>query len=196
MYPVLPAPPSTDGREARPNGPAPAAWRAVHTRAAHEFQVRDRLTVHSISSFLPYFSRLTQWSRGRRRVIMSPLFPGYLFALTPDAHALKRIETIAGVARVIQQPIDDAVIAQLERASADPARVRPAYPAEAAAPGDPVTVTRGPLAGLTGRVVRSKTKARLIISVDIIGRACAVEIASEDVLGASSAQKAGRGASA
>jgi transcription antitermination factor NusG len=44
-----------------------------------------------------------------------------------------------------------------------------------------VEVTRGPLKGVTGRLIRKGTNARLVLSVDLIGQAVSVEVDAADV---------------
>jgi transcription antitermination factor NusG len=44
-----------------------------------------------------------------------------------------------------------------------------------------VEVTHGPLKGVVGRLVRKGSRARLILSVDLIGQAVSVEVDAADV---------------
>jgi transcription antitermination factor NusG len=44
-----------------------------------------------------------------------------------------------------------------------------------------VEVVHGPLKGVVGRLVQKKEKARLVLSVDLIGQAVSVEIDAADV---------------
>lgn len=151
---------------------------AVHTRVHAEFRVRDRFAALGIRFFFPTYHRLSQWTRDRKRAIETPLFAGYLFA-TGETRELR---AVSGVAHVIGCVPDDA-IAALAVAARDPARVLPcAHPCAPIPAGASVTVARGPFAGLTGRVVRGKAGARLIVTIDLLGRACAVEVDERDLI--------------
>jgi transcription antitermination factor NusG len=44
-----------------------------------------------------------------------------------------------------------------------------------------VEVVHGPLTGVVGRLVRKNDKARLVLSVDLIGQAVSVEVDAADV---------------
>jgi transcription antitermination factor NusG len=44
-----------------------------------------------------------------------------------------------------------------------------------------VEVTHGPLKGVVGRLSRKNDKARLVLSVDLIGQAVSVEVDAADV---------------
>jgi hypothetical protein len=63
------------------------------------------------------------------------------------------------------------------------------YPYHHLQEGMMVTVIRGPLQGLYGRCIHSASACRLILAVDLIQQAVAVDIAAEDVaLGEDQAQ--------
>jgi transcription antitermination factor NusG len=47
--------------------------------------------------------------------------------------------------------------------------------------GTMVEVTHGPLKGVVGRLSRKNDKARLVLSVDLIGQAVSVEVDAADV---------------
>jgi transcription antitermination factor NusG len=47
--------------------------------------------------------------------------------------------------------------------------------------GDPVRVVAGPLSGVKGRLLRKGTDARLVVSVELIGRAVSVQVHAADV---------------
>jgi transcription antitermination factor NusG len=47
--------------------------------------------------------------------------------------------------------------------------------------GSMVEVTHGPLKGVVGRLSRKNDKARLVLSVDLIGQAVSVEVDASDV---------------
>ena len=44
-----------------------------------------------------------------------------------------------------------------------------------------VEVVHGPLKGVTGRLIRKNDKARLLLSVDLIGQGVSVEVDAADV---------------
>ena len=131
---------------------------------------------------------MTRW-RARRDLVRieQPLFPGYLFARFDADKALPVIRGVRGVPQVLgpgNRPaaLPDALISALRRATADPSLISPVEYSASYAHGDRVTVANGPLAGLTGVVDRTVGRLRLIITIDILQRACAVELRASDVL--------------
>ena len=168
------------GREACAGFARRADWHAIRTRSSHEFVAARALRAAGLPEFLPYFTRLSQ--RADRRVnVARPLFSGYVFAYFAERDRA-RIYRAAGVAQVIEAPLAAADIAALMRATSDPASVEPAE-LPAFEHGERVTIARGPLAGLTGVVERRAGAWRLVITVEMIGRACAVEIGASEVIG-------------
>jgi transcriptional antiterminator RfaH len=151
-------------------------WCAVHTRYQQEVQVERLLKMKGFGTFLPMFSSMHQW-KDRKKEIMEALFPGYLFLVNIGEHKLP-VLTTPGVCSIVSiagvpAAIPDAEIESIRRALASPYRVeRHPYLNE----GDSVEVQVGPLAGVRGIFVRKGKAARLVLSVEMLGRAAAVEI--------------------
>jgi transcription antitermination factor NusG len=148
----------------------------VRSRASQEFTARAHLAALDLPVFLPCYTRVSRWS-DRRKTIQCPLFGGYLFAQVDSQEALYRARRAHGVAQVIAAAIEPGVIADLERIVANPERVTPADYRQ----GERVTIARGPLAGIAGIVDRAAGAMRLVITVEALGRACAVQIAAGDL---------------
>jgi len=175
---------STGGnREAYPKI---AQWHALPTRSCAEFAVQNYLDNRGVEVFLPHFERLSCWGvRRDRSRILTPLFPGYLFARFSLAQ-LSIVRCAGGLQRVIGPgdrpiPIDEDIIRNLRIASADPSAVTPSDLTDVT--GKPVRVMCGPFAGLIGMAERvTGGGRRLVIRIEALGRACAVELGACDVL--------------
>jgi transcriptional antiterminator RfaH len=151
-------------------------WHAVHTRYQQEMQVDRLLKMKGFDTFLPMFGTVHQW-KDRKKEIMEALFPGYLFLANIGEQKLP-ILTTPGVCSIVSvaglpAAIPNNEIESIRRALASPYRVeRHPYLHE----GDCVVVQEGPLAGVRGIFVRKGKAARLVLSVEMLGRAAAVEI--------------------
>ena len=166
--------------DARPASDA-AQWFAVWTRSRHEQTVRGQLEHKAIESFLPTVSKWSRW-KDRRKRIDWPLFPGYCFARF-EAHARLDVLKCAGVVKIVSVDGEPAPIPER-----DIAGIRQLVESELAYDpcpliheGDVVEVTHGPLKGVVGRLVRKNDKARLLLSVDLIGQAVSAEVDAADV---------------
>ncbi len=161
--------------------PEPPHWYALQTRSRHEKVVRDQLAAKGITHLLPLWRKRSVW-KDRIKVIEVPLFGGYLFSYFALQDRMAVLETI-GVVRIVSVsskpvPVPDEQIAAVrtmveQRLPYDP---HP-YLAE----GMRVRIKRGVLVGAEGILIAKKQKHRLVISVDLIQQAVAVDIDSVDV---------------
>jgi transcription antitermination factor NusG len=156
-------------------------WYAVWTRSRHEKVVRDQIAQKQIEVFLPTITRWSRW-KDRKKAIDWPLFPGYCFARFDGADRLP-VLTCEGVVTIVGtdgQPspipaveIDSIRLLIESELSFDPCPL--------IKEGMMVEVKSGPLKGVVGRLVRKGARARLVLSVDLIGQAVSVEVDAADV---------------
>ena len=156
-------------------------WYALWTRSRHEQVVREQLERKHIEAFLPTVIKWSRW-KDRKKKIDWPLFPGYCFARF-DAHERLPVLKCAGVVNIISFDGEPAPIPEHE---IDGIRQLVesdlAYdPCPLIKEGMMVEVVHGPLRGVIGRLVRKNEKARLVLSVDLIGQAVSVEVDAADV---------------
>jgi transcription termination/antitermination protein NusG len=157
------------------------AWYAVWTRSRHEQTVREQLMQKGYETFLPTVVRWSRW-KDRKKKIDWPLFPGYCFVRFDGRERLP-IVSCAGVVRIVGfegqlATIPDEEIDSIRRLidSALPYDPCPLIPE-----GSMVEVVHGPLKGVTGRLVRKGTQARLILAVNLIGQGVSAEVDAADV---------------
>ena len=168
----------TESPEAAPS------WYAIWTRSRHEQAVCEQLQHKAIEAFLPTITKWSRW-KDRKKKIDWPLFPGYCFARFDPRDRLA-VLTCNGVVTIVSfdreggepAPIPAREIEGIRRLVESTLAFDPCPFIKE---GDPVEVRHGPLAGVSGRLVRKNDKARLILSVDLIGRAVSVEVDAADV---------------
>ena len=156
-------------------------WFALWTRSRHEQAVREQLQRKHLEAFLPTITRWSRW-KDRRKRIDWPLFPGSCFARFDPRERLP-VLTCAGVVNIVSFEGEPAPIPAREIESIrllvesdlayDPCPLIPE--------GSMVEVVHGPLKGVVGRLVRKSERARLVLSVDLIGQAVSVEVDAGDV---------------
>ncbi len=160
----------------QPDAGVSTTWCAVHTRYQHESSVHTLLSMKGFHTFFPTYRRISRW-KDRKKEMTAALFPGYVFAADVRNERLSVLSTpgvcsivsIAGVPAVIP----NHEIESIRRAVGSPYSIEPhAYLRE----GDLVRITRGPLNGIEGILVRKKGSLRLVVSVEMLGRAAAIEI--------------------
>jgi transcription antitermination factor NusG len=156
-------------------------WFALWTRSRHEQVVREQLENKHIEAFLPTVTKWSRW-KDRKKKIDWPLFPGYCFA---RFNARERLPVLkcSGVVNIISfegepAPIPEQEILGIRQLVESDL----AYdPCPMIREGMMVEVVHGPLKGVIGRLQRKSEKARLVLSVDLIGQAVSVEVDAADV---------------
>ena len=157
-------------------------WYAIWTRSRHEQVVRDQLARKHIEAFLPTITRWSRW-KDRKKKIDWPLFPGYCFARFDPADLLPILKC-TGVVNVVSVEGKPAAIPEFEM---DSIRLLVGTqlqydPCPLLREGIMVEVVHGPLRGVIGRLLRKDPhRARLVLSVDLIGQAVSVEVDAADV---------------
>jgi transcriptional antiterminator RfaH len=161
---------------------APAAdgsdlqWWVLHTRPRAEKTLARKLLRQSIAFFLPVQKR--QWRhRGRLQCSYVPLFPGYVF-LHGDRHALLRAVATNLVVKVLTVEQQSQLHTDLGRIYYLIATGAPLTPEDQLQPGTVVEITRGPLTGLQGKILRRGKQLRFIVEVQFLERGVSVEIES------------------
>jgi transcription antitermination factor NusG len=159
-----------------------AQWYAIWTRSRHEQVVREQLERKKIAAFLPTIPRWSRW-KDRKKKIDWPLFPGYCFARFDADNALAILKC-TGVVNIVSVEGKPAPIPEYEL---DSIRLLVGSdlqfdPCPMIHEGTMVEVIHGPLRGVVGRLLRKDApRARLVLSVDLIGQAVSVEVDAADV---------------
>ncbi len=154
-------------------------WIAVYTKPRHEKTVLNQFEEKGIESYLPLVRQKHRWS-DRMKWVETPIFKSYIFACVELKDNLNVLQT-QGVHHIIKFQNKIAVIPEIQIANLrkmieggfDP------YPSDYFVIGDEVEVVGGPLRGMQGIVSRSDTPDKLIIKIDAIQHAVAVQIESK-----------------
>lgn len=156
-------------------------WFAAYTNANHEKKVSHQLQRKMISHYLPIYRSVRRW-KDRKVNLEMPLFPGYVFVRIA-LHDRSEVLRIPGVACLVSFNGMPAEIpaGEIEALRASLNRGLRAEPHPYLTAGRKVILQSGPLAGLTGIVLRRKNGKSLIISLSLIQRAIAVELDEADL---------------
>lgn len=155
-------------------------WYALHVRSNFEHLVALQLAGCGIEAFYPH---MTARSKDKKRDIDVKFMPGYVFghfdlAEKTPVIAIPQVVSILGWGRHAAPVADDEVAA---------VKLIVSFPALAPLPcayvsaGDRVRVRGGPLAGLEGYVMFSKSIARVIVSVPMLARSISAEVDADSL---------------
>jgi transcription antitermination factor NusG len=154
----------------------PESWYALYTKHQHEKTVARNLACKGFEVFLPLYAAARNW-KDRVQLLNLPLFPCYVF-LRGDLRRRLDIISTPGIHFLVSnagQPaaIPAAELDSIRQVVGSGARVEP-HPFLKC--GDWAKVKCGPLAGTQGIFVRKKNVYRLVLSVEMLGKAAAVEV--------------------
>jgi transcription termination/antitermination protein NusG len=159
---------------------AEAPWFALWTHSNCEERVREQLAGLGFRTFLP---TVRDWSRraGVRRVVVRPMFPSYLFVQhVIDKHSYIEIMKTKGLVRILGERWDrleripSSEVSAIKRVADSPL---PVMPHPFLHEGQRVRIIDGPLAGVTGILVRSRPqRGLLVLTIDLLRRSVAVEV--------------------
>jgi transcription termination/antitermination protein NusG len=157
-------------------------WYAVHTRSRHEDRVFLGLMQKAFTAFLP---KLEVWSKrkDRRKKIMIPMFPGYLFVELPRIDNAIKLDVLKtfGVVHLLGKPrgsepipVPDEKIDAIRRIVESKVEVQQfQYPKV----GEPARIVDGPFKGVEGLVLRTDYEKELfVIEIELLQRAVAIKL--------------------
>jgi len=150
-------------------------WYVLYVKPRHEKHVSAILRGKQYEEMLPLYTKQT-----RSRVSELPLFPGYVFCRF-DANDRLPVLVVPGVVNIISVagapiPVAEREVEALQR-MIQHGLSREAWPS--VPPGSRVTISRGPMKGVEGVVIRYKNVFRVIITVTLLQRNVAVELDRE-----------------
>lgn len=158
-------------------------WYALTTKPRCERTTARYLRLKGFEELAPACRIRRRWS-DRFKEIEQQLFPGYLFCrFTPEQRLA--VLTTPGVHSIVgfgKQPIavDDSEIAAIRAIVDSGAR---AWPWPYLRIGQRIRIEAGCLQGVSGTLVRENDFCRVVVNIEILQRAVAVEI-DRDLIGA------------
>ena len=142
-------------------------WYAVYTTPRAEKQVCKRLLEAEVETFLPIQRTYRMWS-DRKKLVEKPLLSSYIFVKVIPAHYPK-VYKIPGVVKFVtfegqpasipQNQIDNLRLLIDSDAEIEVTR-------EKFEKGDSVEVINGSMTGLTGELIKTGSKKRVLIRID------------------------------
>jgi len=151
-------------------------WYAAYVRHQHEKSVAELLDRKGFEVLLPLQRAAHRW-KDRVQIVSLPVFPSYVFLRANLERKLEVIRTpgvcwLVGnggrAARVPESEIDS-----IRKVAQNSDRIEPHPFLES---GQRVVVKSGPLAGVEGILTRIKNQVRVVVCVELLQKALAVEV--------------------
>jgi transcription antitermination factor NusG len=157
------------------------SWLAAYTRSRHEVRVATQLKQKEISFLLPLYEKFNRWSDRIQR-IHSPLFPGYVFV---HAHQSERCQVLQteGVVNIVSRGGKPCILRrdEVEILRACMARPSDIAPHPYLRTGQRVCIRYGPFAGCEGILVEKVNAARVVVTIEQIMQAFAINVHLADI---------------
>jgi len=149
-------------------------WWIAHTKSRNEKALAWQMQKKNICYFLPLTEKIYRRSRRVLRSML-PLFSGYVFFCGSEADRLEVLKTnrVAGLLNINDQQHLVSELLPIEKALTSGMNLAPHSYIKA---GQRCKVVAGSLMGTEGLVVSDQNKTRLVLQVDILGKATCLEI--------------------
>jgi|SRR5271156_1803448 len=155
--------------------PIQSVWYAAYTKHQHEKKAAEYFSRNDFEVYLPLYKSAHRW-KDRTQMVSLPLFPCYVFLKTNLVRRLDILRTpgVFGLAGNAAGPvaIPEGDLEMVRKITESP-RIEP-HPYLAC--GDRVRVRLGPLSGAEGILTKVKNRYRVVISVELLQKAVAVEV--------------------
>ncbi|HTI99775.1 MAG TPA: transcription termination/antitermination NusG family protein [Dongiaceae bacterium] len=154
-------------------------WYVAHTRPRCEKKLVAYCEREGLASTLPCYRSVHKY-RGKTVVFHKPLFPGYVFLqLTPEQRAKgTRSDLVANLLEVFDQELFARQLGEIVRALETDLEIRLAPLIGA---GKRVRIKHGPLRGVEGLVEQRYGLTTVLLRLDFISQAAAVQLEASDL---------------
>lgn len=149
-------------------------WYVLHTRPRQEKTVAADLQAMGLPHFLPLV-RHTRVHGHRKNVVDLPLFPGYVF-LRGQKDDAYRADRTGRIVHILDVPNQEHLHWELSNIKLALEQQVPLDPFPYLKVGIRAEVRAGPMRGLQGLIESRGKRDRLVLQVDMLGRAVSIEV--------------------
>jgi transcription antitermination factor NusG len=158
-------------------------WYVIHTKPRNEKKVFEQIISKEIEVFLPLIQTVRYWS-DRKKKLMVPLFPGYVFVNTDENERIKAISNTYGALRYVmyqRRPavVSDKEITNIKLSLQAPEKIK--IEEKLITEGDIVEITGGIFKGLSGYIKEIRGHYKLIVNILELNSTFSVQLSSSEV---------------
>jgi transcription antitermination factor NusG len=150
------------------------AWHVIHTKSRREKKLHDECLRIGLLAYLPLIKNISVY---RRKIFEStkPLFPGYVFCCFDRAQRKDLYQTghVAKLISVVDQEGLMRDLIEIEKAISIEASLEPYTYLKR---GTRARIVDGPFQGIEGIISHRRGKYRLVMNVNLIEMAAAIEV--------------------
>ncbi len=157
-----------------------AHWWAVYTLSRREKDFMRRILPHQVPFFCPIIGVSKRSPKGRVRTTFTPLFANYVFINATEEERVQAFKTNC-ISRCLEVDDEERLVfdlAQISQLMTSKQELRFESKLE---PGTLVRIKSGPMEGIEGVVVQSRSEARLLVTVNYLQQGTSLEIKDFEV---------------
>lgn len=153
-----------------------ARWFVLTVAPQHELAVKQHLDTKGFEASVPVYKVRRRWS-DRVKTITLPLFPGYVFCRFDAEHRVPVFNT-PGVRGAISfasklAPLAQHEIVRIHRLASSGLALEPLAGLRT---GMRIKILDGPLTGIEGVLAQVNGSSRVVVNVELLNRAVAVQV--------------------
>lgn len=153
-------------------------WLIFYTKARSEKVCEKQIHSMGIRVFLPKCVEVRQWKDRKKKIIL-PLFPNYIFACVNEYERIEVLETRGIVSNLVHNGqmvvMSRNEIEQIELMQKQPASLQ-AVKTSLPGPGAVIRIKNGPMQGLQGEIMEQYGNTHLLVRIDSIHQAVKVKL--------------------
>lgn len=149
-------------------------WNVLHVRPRCEKKMAEFCRLQKFDYYLQLRSETKIYQR-RKVTVEKPVFPGYVFVSFDRDRRLELLKT-NDIVRILECEDDSRLVAELDQVRKALAVDATLGAVAALKKGRRVRITGGAFLGVEGLIHELKGSAKVLLNVDMIGQAVAVEV--------------------
>lgn len=159
------------------------SWFVLRTKPRNEKKVYQQIISKDVEVFLPLMPTIRIWS-DRKKKILVPLFPSYLFIYGDETDRLRAIQGTIGAIGYLMYRKRPAIVTEREIENIkislrEPERIK--VDKLTITEGSLVEITAGPFRGMTGIVVEIRGSYRLVVNIVELNASLNIELTYSEV---------------
>lgn len=168
------------------------SWFALTVKPQNEKAVAEQLQSKSLEAYVPLYRARRRWS-DRVKILDLPLFPKYVFSRFAADRRTSVLRT-PGVTSIVSFDGKPCPVREeeIEAVKMMVGSGMPLTTCECLQIGQRVRICDGAMSGLEGILVREKSGYRVVVNIELLNRAVAVEIEQDLVTSVSGASGGAR----
>jgi transcriptional antiterminator RfaH len=169
------------------NFPPSTHWYLIYTKPRAEKKVANLLKCKDIEVFLPLQKTLRQWS-DRKKWVEEPLFKSYIFLRTNLERNYYQILNVDGVVKFVSfhgspAKVDEREISLVKLLLGNQEEmVESGVLNEVFHLGEEVTITAGPLIGIKGKLVATRSGNKMLIELETMNQNLLITLPSNSLI--------------